>query len=679
MTSRLTFLLASAAMPVFFLACGGSSSTPATGSLSSAGTTTVNTVGTLDFSVSDASTEDWATIGVKILSVTLTPAGGGAAVPVYTAPATVPVTNLVQLDSLSDLLATASVPAGTYSGATLTLSANPGDVTLVVAADPEAGFAGTPGATIPSAQIQIQKAKGSTGSLTVPVAVSFASPVTVTASQTTPLDLEFVLSHPAFIVDHVPVDGSATLWAVSFNGPMVRHNPIADVTRVVLRHLYGTVASVTTDNTGMNITRDAPTVPPASPETFTATTDAITVLADSVNKTLFYDVDAKTVTPITDFSTVAATLPGKYVRVAARYQQDGSLVAVRVWASATFDSIWLSPEGHVLHTDVKTNPAAPTLTVATETGGSTVLTVDSSTNFFFRTPANAQADATPIATGTAFMTDGMLARGFKVHASVVDPTATPLVAQDVDIELARYDGDLSQPTATGFTDTRTFNTTNATDDYTVTLPFISAATANGKDSSGNVIDGFKWWNLAFPTLADTGTGAITDFASATGGSINFYTAASQAVPAWGATGCTWGDPAAPATWAAQWTVLEPVTLPLGSVGTAWAAGTTGGSFGMVVAKGANTVTVDLSTVNATITAASTPLTANSATLVYQVDKTSGVVTVTSQDITNPTTLANVVSYLGQVGTKVKVAGIPQANGTIKAYTVFYYTGTAPAQ
>jgi len=667
MTSRLTFLLASAAMPALFLACGGGSSTPSPASLSSSTTPVVSTTGTLNFSVSDASTEDWATIGVKILSVTLTPQGGGAAVPVYTAPATVPVTNLVQLDSLSSLLASATVPAGTYTGATLTLSANPGDVALVVAAEPEAGFAGTAGATIPAAQIQIQKTQGSTGALTVPVAVSFATPVTVTASQTTPLDLEFVLSHPAFIVDHVPADGSATLWAVSFNGPMLRNNPIHDATGVVLQHLYGTAATVTSDNTGLNLTRDQPTVPPVSPETFTATTDAMTVLADAANKTLFYDVDAKTVTPIADFSSVAATLPTKYVRVAARYQQNGTLVAVRVWASATFDKVWLSPEGHVLHTDVTTNPALPTFTVATETGTSTVLEVNANTNFFFRTPAKALADATPIATGPAFMTAGNLVRGFKVHASVVDATATPLVAQDVDIELARYDGDLSGATATGFTDTRTFNTTNAKDDYQVTLPFIASATANGKDAAGAVIDGFKWWNFSYPTLAKTGATGLSDFDKAAGGTVNFYTAASQAVPVWGFTGCTWNDPAAANAWAAQWTVLEPVTLPLGSVGTAWAANATGGTFGMTVPKGANTVTITVSAVS------------GAATLVYQVDKTNGVVTVTSQDVTSPATLATVAQALGAVGTKVKVSGIPQPDGTIQGYTVFYYTGTAPAR
>ena len=35
-------------------------------------------------------------------------------------------------------------------------------------------------------------------------------------------------------------------------------------------------------------------------------------------------------------------------------------------------------------------------------------------------------------------------RGFKVHASVVDPLAATLVAQSIDIETADYSGAISQ-------------------------------------------------------------------------------------------------------------------------------------------------------------------------------------------------------------------------------------------
>src|SRR5579859_4500093 len=210
----------------------GSSSIPATN------TSPSPQVGNLSVLVSDASSDDWATIGVKILSISLIPQGGGSPVTVFTAASTPPVVNLEELDQISEILGNVSVPVGTYTGATLTIAGNPGDVQLIVAAEPEAGFAGTPGEAIPSNQIQIQHTQGASGSLTVPVNVNFVSPLVVTAGQSNALDLEFDLNHPAFIVAHNPPSAmGTTLYAVNFNGP-VRHNPIASIANLVLRHTY---------------------------------------------------------------------------------------------------------------------------------------------------------------------------------------------------------------------------------------------------------------------------------------------------------------------------------------------------------------------------------------------------------------------------------------------------------
>lgn len=110
-----------------------------------------------------------------------------------------------------------------------------------------------------------------------------------------------------------------------------------------------------------------------------------------------------------------------------RGRDDGTLVAVRVWAASTFQDVWLSPEGHVLHV----NPATNIITVSNESGQAVPVSVDANTQFFFRTPQSALSDATPIGTGTGFLASHDLARGFKVHVAVVDPLATPLVAQSV--------------------------------------------------------------------------------------------------------------------------------------------------------------------------------------------------------------------------------------------------------
>ena len=76
------------------------------------------------------------------------------------------------------------------------------------------------------------------------------------------------------------------------------------------------------------------------------------------------------------------------------------------------------------------------------------------------------------------------------------------------------------------------------------------------------------------------------------------------------------------------------------------------------------MTVDMSTV------------AGSGTLVYQVARTGLIVTITPEDVTTAQGQSAVTTNL-VAGTKVQVNGVPQADGTIKAYVVIYYTGTVP--
>ncbi len=603
--------------------------------------------------LSDASTEDWAVIGVKILSIALIPQGGGANVVVYSAPSPAPMVNLVQLDQLGEILGNVSVPVGTYTGAVVTISGNAGDVTLTVSADPESGFAAAAGSVIPAAQIQIQHTQGSSPNLTVPVNVEFVTPLSVTTTQSNALDLEFDLGHPAFLIGHMPPGAGTTLWAVNFEGPL-HHHPLADLSRLVLRHAYGDVTAVASDNTSITITREFPTLPVVNPETAVPTSQSLQILADATNGTLFYDVDAQTQAVIKDFSSVTSVV-GKSVRIAARYQEDGTLIATRIWASSQFNSVWVSPEGHVLHVDALDD----VVTVADESGHPVPLTVDAGTQFFFRTPQSALGDATPIATGPAFLANHDLARGFKVHASVVDPLATPLVAQSIDIETAVYDGRITAPDITSFTVNHDFRT--AADDYSVTLDYIAATTPNGKDPAGNPITGFKWWNFAYPTLLTSGGSAVGNFVSATDGSVNFGGTAG-AVPTRGVSYSVWNDPANPGGWSAYAAIVTPSLLPMATV----ASGLTGNQFTIAVPGGANAATIDVDT------------TAGSATLVYQVDRTNGVVTVSPIDVTTATGLASLTAGLG-AGAPVKVYGVPQTDATLRAYVLTYFTGELPAQ
>jgi Domain of unknown function (DUF4382) len=646
-------LLALGIATLLLAACGGGSSgggalTPSSGNSGSTPQT-----GNLSMMVSDASTEDWACIGVKILAIALVPQDGGANVTIYTAATPATTVNLAELDQISEILGNVTVPAGTYSGAVLTISGNPGDVTLVTAADPEVGFAAPAGATINANQIQIQHAQGSSGSLTVPVDVNFVSPLVVSANQNNALDLEFDLGHPAFIIGHVPPGSGTTLWAVNFDGP-VRHRPLYDLSHLVLRHLYGSFQSISSDNSSISVLKEYATEPPASPETAVTGTQALQILVDSTNGTLLYDVDGQTHSVIMSFSGESGFLAGKQLRIAARYQEDGTLVATRIWASANFNSVWLSPEGHVLHV----NPITDVVSIESESGAAVPVTVNAGTQFFFRQPQSALADSSPIATGTQFLSDKDLVRGFKVHVSVLDPLATPLVAQSIDIETAKYDGTISMSDGTGFTYARNFRTPS--DDYQLVLDYISSSTSNGTDDHGNALSGYKWWNFAYPTLLNTGTTAISSFTAATGGLVNFGGSVGS-VPAYGESVSLWNDPANPNGWAAAASILTPARLPLGTVESALM----NNAFTMMVLGGANAATIELST------------TSGSATLVYQVDRSNGVVTVSPLDITTSAGLMSLSNGLA-LGVPVKVYGIPQPDGSLKAYVLTYFTGEMPA-
>jgi hypothetical protein len=644
-----------AALVAGLTACGGGSSGSSPGSSSSNGPPPTQ-MSQMAMIISDASSDDWATIGVKIISISLTPQGGGSPVTVYTAPSTSPMVNLEELDQIGELLGNATLPVGTYTGATVTVGGNPGDVELVVSSEPESGFAGTPGETIPSNDIQIVGARGASGSLSVPIDVTFDSPLVVSTSGSNALDLEFDLSHPAFIVAHNPPGAAATQWAVNFSAPL-RRRPIADIAHLVLRQMYGDVTAVSTDGSAITITKDLPTLPVVSPETPVSMGQSLQILADATNGTIFYDVDARTKTTITSFTSLASSLVGKYLRLTARYQENGTLVAVRVWASTDFNKLWLSPEGHVLHVDESTD----TIVVENAAGVPVPITVDSGTQFFFRQPANPSADATPIGSGPSFLANDDLVRGFKVQVSVVDPLASPLVAESVDIETAAYSGRISNalPDGTGFTYTHDYLT--ATDDYSVTLDYISSTSANGTDSSGNIIDGFKWWDFAYPTLLNDGTNAIAGFSSAVGGgSSGGFSFAGTNLYAWGISDATWGDPANPSGWAAPWTVLLATPVPRGTVTT----GLANDSFTMTLSGGTTPGTVDINT------------TSGSATLVYQVDNSNGAVSVSPIDITSASGLGTFTHAL-VAGTPVKVFGTPQSDGTLRAYVVIYFTGTQP--
>jgi hypothetical protein len=375
--------------------------------------------------VIDASNQDWAAIGIKVLGIGLIPQGldAGSAVPIYTAPDPAPLINLAELDRVGDILGALGVPPGTYSGAVVTLGADPGDVALVSSPQPSSGFPDSPGTHVPPGRIQIQGATGGSGRQTVAVTVPFVSSLQVTTGQTVPLELDFDLSHPAFLVDHRAPGDPAPLWAVNFNGP-VRQDP-TPADQLVLRHLYGAVTAL--DPGGLTVAKVFPAWAPAGPGGWKTSSQSLRILPDTAQGTVFLDLDTGAGGILQDFTSLAGTLSGRYVRIAARSGAGGSLVAARIWAGTDLAAVQAGPEGHVLQVD----PGNGLLTVMDQAGAWAPVQITPATRFYLRNPADPHADALPIATGLDFL--GGLPTGFKVHATL-DPAAPAPTALSVDIE-----------------------------------------------------------------------------------------------------------------------------------------------------------------------------------------------------------------------------------------------------
>jgi hypothetical protein len=63
--------------------------------------------------------------------------------------------------------------------------------------------------------------------------------------------------------------------------------------------------------------------------------------------------------------------------------------------------------------------------------------------------------------------------------------------------------------------------------------------------------------------------------------------------------------------------------------------------------------------------------------VYQLDRSGGILTISPIDVTTAPGLQALSSGL-VAGALVKVYGVPQPDGTLKAYVLVYYTGMMPA-
>ena len=428
-------------------ACGGS------GSSTAATATAPTPTGTAAIILTDAPSDQWSAVEVVVTKITLVDKADHTKEVVAFQGASSKI-NLVDLDSVGELLASAQIPAGTYDGMRISIDPNPADITLVKA----------DGTVVPASQIQVV---GGTN-----VWVPLSSDLVVTQGSSNALQLDFDLGHPLFLVQ-LP----SGVWVMNLQ---VHHRPnangMAGLAQMEFHHRRGTVSSLGAGSFVLH----------------TNSGNDLTVNVDS--GAWFYDADAKAV------GSFAGLAVGKDLLVSLRLQPDGSLWAVRVWYSANPLPDW-TPEGHLYGVD-RTNDW---IAVSTDTGAPRRVYVDSDTAFTYHRSVS-------LGTGPSALAD--LWAGFKVSVTVKDPLQAQLHAASVNVQRAVDGGRISAASATDFSYanafglTRTYAYANGFDWWYLGLPgttytdpgaFAAAVTGAGDvrvqgvsdltwDSTGSVWD-----------------------------------------------------------------------------------------------------------------------------------------------------------------------------------------------
>ncbi|HJW08964.1 MAG TPA: DUF4382 domain-containing protein [Holophagaceae bacterium] len=542
-------LLAATALPLsglaLLLACGGSSSSSSMSAPS----------GQVAAIVTDSPSDEWSAVEVVVTKVALLNKADHSKQEILFNGASAKL-NLVDLDSVGELLADAAVPAGTYDAMVLSIDTDPAKIKLVKA----------DGMVVPTAQIHVVGGSN--------LQVKLSTDLVVADGSSNAVQIDFDLGHPLFLVQ-LPGGG----WALNLQ---LRHKPNpAMLSMMELRRHRGQVQSVQSDRFMMNTENGAD----------------LTIHVDAGAR--FVDADARSA------GSFANLAPGKYVMVSTRLQPNGDLYARWVVYSSSPLPEW-ARDGHVL--DV--NAANGTLTLSSESGPVT-LDVDPDTTFTFRTALSLPAGGTGLAD---------VWRGFKVQATVKDPTASPLHAASVNIQRAVDGGQIVSSSLAGFT-------------YHHENPLAP-------DRAYAFASPFTWWYLAFPGLASTDAGLFT---AAVAGAGDVRTqAASDLV--WNGTSTTWD---------ASTAILVPVRL----------AGALSGAFdGSAVPFTFTNSSSAAETLSVTLTSA-----AGMQPFVIEVHNQGGIVTAAPVPASDwATTLVD--------GVPARVAVVPKADGSFAAYAVVVFTG-----
>ena len=351
--------------------------------------------------VTDAPADEWAHVWVKVTKVTLVKADGTTEVVAFDAStagnSNAGKVDLVHLDSVGELLASAQVPVGTYTKLKVSIDTDPANVTLIAQGGGPVTVSRVVGTAIP---------------------VDLSPALVVTEGHGSAVQVDFDLSHPLFVV--MLQDGTAVL------NLQVRHKPNpADIRGLQFRWHAGKVTSAGSNGFALTTLHGA----------------NLNLAANG--STWFRNIDTRATGSLAEMASLASS-GNLYAVVFTRMDAIGSLSAARVYystdAAAIQKLLAYMREGHVLSVD----RAAGTFTV-NDPGGHMpqTLVVDSDTVFSFH------GETTVVGSGVTGL--AALQRGFKVHVTLKDPSVSPAHAATVNIQRAQDEGFISASDMSSFT------------------------------------------------------------------------------------------------------------------------------------------------------------------------------------------------------------------------------------
>jgi hypothetical protein len=409
--------------------------------------------GGLNLLLTDGPTDEWSKVIVVIKSVSLHRHDGNSWEDVWTADPANPdagKVNLIDMTGVSQILASAKIPVGTYNQLKLVIDTDPAKITLIDDLD----------RTIDPANITVVDPSGKGE-----IKIDLSPAIDVVEGGTANLIVDFDLAHPLSIVN---LDGKVVISLKLRHKALPRHLNSLQFARTI-----GDITAAAADGTS-----------------FTIKNLQGSELTFGVNANTIY-IDADTNKP-GDFAGLAALVASKGAAlVASNMNSDGSFYARRVWYAAKIDTLpQFTPEGLVRRVGENWLRIMKKKTETLSTGDdehkcdwdSETVFVDESTTWTFQNLA--------MGTGTSILR--YIAKGFRVEVTFVDPAASPKVAASINVHSAHAEGLVASATNDNFSfgwhdHTRIMNY-SAVDQHT-----------------------FGWWFYGLPSSRST---VIADFISA---------------------------------------------------------------------------------------------------------------------------------------------------------------------